>query len=212
MNAPYLIGLTGGIGSGKSTVADELAKLGAEVVSGDQLGRKALENSPELLAQIRARFGGEVFDAKGNLLRRVLGDKVFADPDSSLWLTHLTFPAIHRLWREAAAHSTKPVVVLDAALIFEWGIESEFDVLLVVQAAKELVESRMVSGGRFTLQEIEARTTAQISPEIKAQKADVVLVNNGSLPEFQEKIRAFWTIRVMPELQHRRVRKNGSFC
>ncbi|HEY3294567.1 MAG TPA: dephospho-CoA kinase [bacterium] len=210
MKAPFLIGLTGGIGSGKSTVASQLQSLGAEVVSGDELGRQALETTPALLAEIRVRFGDDVFDQDGTLRRRMLGDKVFANPEHAHWLTHRTFPIIHRLWREAVARSAADVVVLDAALIFEWDIAEEFDLLLIVLADRNLVAHRMQAGGRLSAPEIEARLALQIPPQDKARRADVVLVNDGSLDEFLEKVREFWTKRVLPELEQRRERVNGS--
>jgi len=182
------------------------------VISGDELGKQVLENSPELLAQIRARFGDDVFDKNGTLRRRALGEKVFADSETVRWLTRLTFPLIYKLWRDAVAHASYEVIVFDAALLFEWGIEREFDLLLIVQADREHVLSRMQVSGRLSLEEIEARLAAQIAPDIKARKADVLLENNDSRDEFRDKIREFWTARVVPELQHRREQVNGSLC
>jgi dephospho-CoA kinase len=212
VSTPYLIGLTGGIGSGKSTVASYLEALGAEIISGDDLGKIVLEGSPELLAKIRERFGDDVFDDDGQLLRRALGERVFANSDNALWLTHLTFPGIHRLLRERTLKSVKDVVVFDAALIFEWGIQQEFDLLLIVQAARDRVVQRLAAGGRLSAGDIEARLASQISPDVKAQSADAVLTNDGSLKEIQRKVDEIWTTRVLPELQRRRMRENGSFC
>jgi dephospho-CoA kinase len=212
VSAPFLIGLTGGIGSGKSTVAAELAELGAEIVSGDELGRRALEGSPDFLAQIRSRFGNDVFDSDGKLVRRKLGDKVFGDAEKVLWLTRASFPGIHAFWLEAVERSQREVVVFDAALIFEWGIEKEFDLLVVVQSALEDVVSRSLEAARLSRREVEARLTSQIPPATKAERADVVLVNDGSLDEFRQKIREFWATRVVPELNNRREKAHGSSC
>jgi dephospho-CoA kinase len=201
---PLLIGLTGGIATGKSTIAAELERLGAEVISGDALGKDVVENSKELLAGIRARFGADVFDPGGALQRRVLGAKVFASPAHVKWLVDATFPEIHRLWNMAVEGTNKDVLVFDAALILEWGIEKEFDLLVVASAPRDAVIRRMISSGRLTESEVEARLASQISPEQKAQRADVVLVNDGTTEQLVKKTREFWMSRVKPELDRRR--------
>jgi dephospho-CoA kinase len=201
---PVLIGLTGGVGVGKSTAARVLAELGAEVVSGDELGRRVLENSPEMLAEVRARFGGEVFEADGTLLRRVLGELVFANREHARWLTELTFAGIHRWWREAVARSTREVVVFDAALIFEWGIEREFDLLLSITASPDHVLRRQSRAGRLTMEEIESRLAAQLPPANKARQSHVDITNDGTIEELEDAVRDVWHTRIAPELQKRR--------
>jgi dephospho-CoA kinase len=197
---PFQIGLTGGIGTGKSTAAALLAQLGADVVSGDELGRQALESSAGLRDEIRQRFSDEVFDSNGRILRRELGQRVFTSPDHARWLTQATFPEIHRLWREAVAHTGKRVIVLDAALIFEWGIENEFDLVLVVAADPDIAVRRMTADGRLSRAEVRARALNQLDPSHKERKAAVVLRNEGSLPAFRQKILSFWNTHVQPAL------------
>jgi dephospho-CoA kinase len=205
---PYLIGLTGGIGTGKSTVAAELSNFGAEIISGDELGQQVLENSPNLLSRVRDRFGADVFDEKGRLIRRALGRKVFSNAEDAHWLTRLTFPGIHERWLQAVAQSKRSVIVLDAALIFEWGIEGEFDLLLIVRADRSRILSRLSAAGKWSESEIEDRLNSQISPEVKADRADVVLLNNGTIEEFRKSIREFWVSRVELESQQRRESAN----
>jgi len=199
-----LIGLTGGVGVGKSTAARVLAELGAEVVSGDELGRRVLEGSPEMLAEVRARFGDDVFEPDGTLRRRALGERVFAGREHAHWLTERTFAGIHRLWREAVARSLREVVVFDAALIFEWRIEREFDLLLTVTALREHVRLRLSREGRLTLGEIESRLAAQTSPSDKARQSHIQITNDGTIEELESAIRTVWHARVAPELQKRR--------
>ncbi len=205
---PFRIGLTGGIGVGKSTVAAELQALGAEIVSGDELGRQTLEESPALLELIRERFGDSVFAPDGALLRRKLGEVVFARPEDARWLTQLTFPGIHARWQRAVAAARGPVIVLDAALIFEWGIEGEFDLVVIVRADADTVARRMLANGRLSPSEAAARLAAQLPPDVKAARAHVVLDNQGSLPAFQETIRRFWQLQIEPELLRRREQGN----
>jgi dephospho-CoA kinase len=208
MSTPLLIGLTGGIGTGKSSAAAELAAMGAEVVSGDDLGKQVLENSPELLTEIGARYGSDIFYPNGTVRRRALGEKVFGSPSEVKWLIEATFPGIHRLWRQAVERSSQDVVVLDAALIYEWKIESEFDWLVVVVADRETITRRMNAGGRLTAVEVMARLAAQIDPDSKARRADVVLTNNGTPEELIRQVREFWQTRITPEIHRRRVPGN----
>jgi dephospho-CoA kinase len=201
---PFRIGLTGGIGSGKSTVAGELALLGTEIVSGDELGRQTLEQSPELLKKIRDRFGDGVFDSQGVLIRRALGKRVFADRVDVQWLTDATFAGIHSRWLAAVEHTASAVIVFDAALIFEWGIEKDFDLLLVVTAPAEKVQTRLEASGRLSAAEAQSRLAGQIPPESKAAAADVVLHNDGSLDTLRTQVQQIWKNTIEPELSRRR--------
>ena len=200
---PILIGLTGGVGVGKSSVAAILRELGAEIIVGDELGRIALEESPELLAAVRDRFGDSVF-AEGKLLRRELGRRVFTAPDETRWLTELTFPRIHELWRDAVRHSQREVIVFDAALIPEWGIENEFDFLIVVTASPESVSQRLVSSGRLTSDEINARQAIQALSAKTGTLQATRIVNDGSQDDLRRQIEEFWKSKIEPELKRRR--------
>jgi dephospho-CoA kinase len=207
---PIRIGLTGGVGMGKSSVAAALAEHGAQIVSGDELGRVALEQSPELLAAIRERFGDEVFSSDGTLQRRELGKRVFSSPEHVHWLTALTFPRIHWLWMEAVEQSARDVIVLDAAMIVEWGMEKEFDLLVVVMAPKNLVRERLMHAGRLTEEEAAARQEQQVAPAAKAAIADRVINNNGTLSELRRQLERFWQEMVTPELETRRKQRNAA--
>jgi dephospho-CoA kinase len=199
---PYLIGLTGTISSGKSTAAACFLKLGALVVSGDELGKKALEQSPELLQAIHDRYGNEVFDTTGLLNRRALGRIVFADRQSIDWLTAATFPDIYAMWRECVRTATHPVVVLDAALIFEWGIENEFDLIVLMIASPIVVESRLTLAS-LTQQELQARMAMQLPFYVKQSKAHVVIQNDGSHQELTNQVFQLWQSTVLPQINLR---------
>jgi dephospho-CoA kinase len=202
----FLIGLTGGIGTGKSTVADELRQLGAEVVSGDELGRQVLEATPELQTAIRQKFGESVFTSEGLIDRRALGKRVFADPAEVQWLTQATFPGIYERWQTAFRRSARSVAVFDAALIFEWGIEKDFDLLLVVTAPLSDVQKRLSLSGRLTEDEARARLSGQLSVDDKAARAHAVLTNDGSIDELRAKVCAFWKTTIETELMRRNKR------
>jgi dephospho-CoA kinase len=169
-----------------------------------------LEQSPELLAAVRERFGDEVFSPEGQLLRRELGKRVFFSAEHIRWLTNLTFPRIHRLWMEAVEQSPSDVIVFDAALIVEWGIEQEFDCLVVVTAPEDLVRERLMHGGSLTQDEAAARQKQQITPAAKAAVADRVIVNNGTLADLRRQVDSFWQDVIIPKLELRRKQRNAA--
>jgi dephospho-CoA kinase len=183
------IGLTGGIGSGKSTVAKCFAQCGAEVVVGDELGRQAVETQKDIQIALRDRFGDQVFQSSGVLNRAKLGERVFSDPGHVQWLTALTFPFIHAAWIASVAACRAPMIVFDAALIFEWDIQNEFDRIVVVTASPELIAARAVSG-RFSSQIIEQRLKSQIPIECKVQGADHIIDNSGSINDLENHVQA----------------------
>jgi dephospho-CoA kinase len=198
---PLLVALTGNIGVGKSTVAKFLTEHGADVVSGDELGRLALEKSPENLAAVRWRFGPEIFNPDGILNRRVLGQRVFASRDDAAWLTHLTFPAIYEGWRKAVKQSPAKVIVFDAALIFEWGIERDFDVVILVAAAQSAVLNRLTGERHLSPAEGDARRSAQLDEAAKIEKADVVVQNDGTIPDLCARVDQIWQTLIEPRFQ-----------
>ncbi|MFZ5432918.1 MAG: dephospho-CoA kinase [Calditrichota bacterium] len=204
MTLPLQIGLTGGIGTGKSTAAAEFRRHGAEIIVGDDLGRQALEGTPHLLEQVRARFGSDVFHADGSLNRRELGRRVFSDVPEARWLTELTFPPIWQLYRKAVSGSRSDVVVFDAAMIFEWGIEEEFDLVVLVTADIENVIKRVSVSGRLSETEVRSRINQQIPIALKMAEADCILLNDGTAVDLRTQIDRFWDERIEPELIRRR--------
>ena len=193
-----ILTVTGGIGSGKSEFCRILQELGAGVTVGDELGRRALESDPALLPAIRERFGDQVFDAHGKLIRKALGDIVFSDPEAKKWLDTNIFPEIYRLlWQDVVAlqHDHQHVVV-DAAMIYEWGIENDFDLVVVVLASKEFVKEILTQRNGFDPIQMEHRFASQIPPEEKAQRANVVIHNDDSLSDLHQKARDFWNIHL----------------
>lgn len=200
MSSPFKIGLTGGIGSGKSTAAAEFARLGAEIVSGDELGKLSLEGSADLLRQVIARFGEDIVDDAGRLRRRTLGERAFATAEHARWLTEITFPEIFRLWTQRLHETRAAVIVFDAALIFEWGIHDQFDYLILVHASAAAVAQRVAAAGRFTPAEAAARLAVQISVAEKMSIADIVLLNEGTRDELAADVQRIWSRVVVPKI------------
>lgn len=187
------VGLTGPLGAGKSEVARVWEEKGAAVVSGDMMGRRALELDPQLREAISSHFGVEVFSHNGAVDRSRLADRAFASPQSARLLTELTFPSLYRMaWREMEAFSeVADVVVFDAALIFEWGVEKDFDRIVAVIAPEELLIERAMEKG-LTRQQAIKRLKAQIPPKEKGRRAHRVIYNEGTLEELWREAEAVW--------------------
>jgi dephospho-CoA kinase len=201
---PLLIGLTGGPGVGKSTVAEILASKGAAVISGDEIGRRVLRRFPELREALR-RYGDTVFMASGALKRRELGRIVFNRKREVAWLNRLMFPKIYQLLRDDIERLSRrhSVVVVDAAMIFEWGIEKDFDMLWVVTTPQELAERRMAHTGRLSTVEIRQRLRFQIPSHEKARRAHLVICNNSDKRFLRRMVHRIWKIEVAPRLQRK---------
>lgn len=186
------VGLTGGIASGKSTVADELAARGAVVIDADVLAREVVEPGTPGLAAIRERFGDEVV-TDGRLDRSRLGKLVFADPDARRDLERIIHPAVRRraaqLERQAAAGST---VVHVIPLLVETDQAGDFDVVVVVDVDHATQLARLQGRNGYTEAEAEARIAAQARRDVRLAAADVVVDNSGTLDQLQTQIDRVW--------------------
>ena len=185
-----VIGLIGGMGSGKSLVAAELARHGGLVISGDRLGHEALAQT-EIRTRIIQRWGTEVLDREGKVNRGRLAEIVFANPDERRELEALSFPYIERrIGEEIAAGQENPdakFLVLDAAVMLEAGWNKYCDRLVYVAAPPELRLQRLLGRG-LTEKDVRARQEAQWSLDNKAGRADVVLENAGSAEALKWKV------------------------
>ncbi|HUU09232.1 MAG TPA: dephospho-CoA kinase [Phycisphaerae bacterium] len=196
---PPVIGLVGGIGAGKSLVAAQLAQLGCAVVDADRIAHEVLAE-PAVRQAVRDRFGGEVFDAAGEVDRGRLAERVFADADSRRALEALVHPEIccrARQAVEAARAGGARAVVLDAALILEKGLDSLCDVVLYIKVPAQ-VRQRRVEGARgWAPSEIARREAFQVSLKTKQQRADYTVDNSASPEHTCEQIRAI-LLRIAP--------------
>jgi len=189
-----LIGLTGPIGSGKSTVAKVWQANGAGIVEGDEMGRLALETAPELRQQLAERFGRDILLPDGSVNRPILAMRAFASDENSADLTRLTFPTLYRLAREQCEQlgTTHRIVVFDAALIFEWGVERDFDKIITVTAAQKDLICRVAGRLGITCAMADERLSRQLPPSEKARRADYVIVNDGTIEQLIEKAERVW--------------------
>lgn len=193
------VGLTGGIGSGKSTFAALLAERGAQVVDADQLGRDALRPGEPAWHSVVDNFGDEILGAGSmEIDRKRLAEMVFADPNKLAALNAITHPVIAAGIADAFERlsNTDAIVVLDAALLVELGLDKAMNLLIVVDADERLRKKRLQMSRRMELTDIEARIAAQASSDELIRRADIVVRNDGPLEAL-----ALEADRVWSELQ-----------
>ncbi|RZU61219.1 dephospho-CoA kinase [Zhihengliuella halotolerans] len=192
------VGLTGGIASGKSTAAAELAALGATVIDADALARQVVAPGSEGLAEVVSAFGESVLTAAGEMDRAAVGQLVFGDADARERLNGIIHPRVRseatRLRREAiaAADGGRAVVVQDIPLLVETGQAERFDVVIVVQAPIEERVRRMASDRGMTEADARARIDAQATDDERAAVADVVLRNDSTREDLIRAVRTVW--------------------
>ena len=186
------VGLTGGIGSGKSEVARLLAGHGAVVIDADRLARAVVEPGTQGLADVVAAFGPGVLAEDGSLDRAALAAVVFADPDALRRLESILHPLVGVRTRELiAAAPAGSVVVHDMALLVEKGLEPGYDLVVVVDAGEATRLTRLAARG-LTEADARARMAAQVSREERLAAADVVVPNDGSLADLGRAVEALW--------------------
>ena len=189
-----IIGLTGGIGSGKSTVSAMLRELGATVVDADEAARAVVEPGQPALAEIRAEFGEEVIEPGDQLDRKALADRVFDDEAARLKLNAITHPRV-REWMGArvaeAAAAGAEVAFMDTPLLYETGLDAGVAETVVVWVPVEQQVQRAVARGMDEA-DVRARIRAQMALDEKRARADHVVDNSGSLEATRQQVEALW--------------------
>ena len=186
------VALTGGIASGKSMVAAELAARGALIIDADVLAREVVEPGTSALASIVDRFGPQVL-SDGRLNRALLGQIVFADPLARRDLERIVHPAVRaRAGELERAAGAAAVVVHVIPLLVETGQQEDFDLVITVDVDHETQTQRLMRRSGLTRAEAESRIAAQASREDRMIAADVVLDNTGTVTQLREQIDALW--------------------
>ena len=186
------VGLTGGIGSGKSEVTRRLAAHGALVVDADTVAREVVAPGSSGLAAVVAEFGRDVLGADGSLDRGRLAALVFTDDSARRRLNAVVHPLVRaETARRFAAAPADAVVVNDVPLLVEAGLAPAYDVVVVVEAPAELRLARLAARG-LTEPDARARMAAQASDEDRRAVADHVIVNDGSLADLDRRVRRLW--------------------
>lgn len=190
-----LVGLTGGIGVGKSTLAALLAERGALVIDADKLGHESLMAGEPAWHSVVEQFGNEVLEVGTmNIDRKALARIVFANPAKLTALNAITHPVIMRKIADTleAFRHTDRIVVLDAALIVELGLAEVLDVMIVVVSDSEVRRARLMQDRGMTSAAVNERIAAQAEPQTLLSKADVVVTNDGSLDELMKEADRVW--------------------
>ncbi len=184
VTGPFVVGLVGPAGSGKSAVARALAADGARVLDADRLGHEVTASDPEVRSALSAEYGRDVYAADGTLDRRRVAAKVFADPEALRRLNLLVHPRIVTRLRALIADSTREgfqgVLVVDAALLLDWGFERECDAVLAVVAPREQQLARLVATRGWSEGEARSRLANARSNEAFEALADEVVLNDRS--------------------------------
>ena len=189
-----LVGLTGGIGSGKSTVARMLEKRGAVVFDADVLAREVVEPGTPGHAEVIERFGANVLAPGGELDREALASIVFADPAARRDLEAIVHPEVRRLFADGAEEyeGTDRIVVLSAPLLVETGMHTAFEVLIVVSATPQTQVERLMRDRGMSEAAVRARIAAQAPLETKSEVADFLLDNEGSTEALERQVDRVW--------------------
>jgi dephospho-CoA kinase len=196
------VGLTGGIGAGKSEVSARLAAQGAVVIDADAIAREVVEPGTEGLAEVVEAFGPEVLLPDGRLDRPRLGEIVFADPDLRGKLNAIVHPRVGaRMAELERAAGSGAIVVHDVPLIAESGRTDAYDLVVVVDVPPRVQLDRLVRRRGMTREQAEARMAAQASREQRLAIADIVIDNSGSLAELDRQVGDLWS-----ELRRRSVK------
>jgi dephospho-CoA kinase len=187
------VGLTGGIGAGKSEVSKHLAAQGAIVIDADLIAREAVAPGTDGLAEVVAAFGPDVLGSDGSLDRARLGDLVFADPELRAKLNAIMHPRVGARMRELEDKAGPgAIVVHDVPLIAENDLAGAYDLVVVVDAPPRMQVDRLVRNRGLSREQAHARMAAQASREQRLAVADIVVDNSGSLAELDRQVGDLW--------------------
>jgi dephospho-CoA kinase len=186
-----VVGLTGGIGAGKSTVAQFFAQLGALVIDADQLARMAIERGTDGFADVMLRFGDEVI-VNGDIDRKKLAEIVFSDLQARKDLEAIVHPRVQALFAEAVADlNDEDILIYEIPLLVETGAASKFDYIVTVESELELRKERLLKKGLY-ISQIEKRMASQASPEARVAIADKVIRNDGDEDSLLRQVENLW--------------------
>lgn len=190
-----VIGLTGGMGSGKSTVSQLLAEFGAVIIDADKVGHEAYQPNTKTWRDLVAAFGRQIVAQDGSIDRKKLGAIVFGSPEQLERLNHIVHPRMFEMMKERIEQYRQQgvkVVVLDAAILFEANWTPLVDEIWVVIASESLVITRAKARTGLPEEQIRSRLNSQMPVEEKVKKANVVIQNDGTFEDLQVQVRKLW--------------------
>jgi len=188
----YVIGLTGNIGSGKSTVLSMLDQLGAKAIDADDLVHAVMKKGRPVWQAIVDSFGDEVLTSSGDIDRKTLGSLVFDDHEALDQLENIVHPAVDERFREIIQETDEQVIAVEAVKITESGIYPELSALWLVTCAAEERLQRLLETRDVNEEEVRERLRAQMAQEEQAELADVVIDNAGTLQQTWEQVKREW--------------------
>ena len=199
-----VIGLTGGIGTGKSEVARIFQELGAVLINADQIGHQAYTPHSEIWQEVVKAFGEEILQPNGEIDRKKLGSIVFADPDQLTRLNQIMHPRMARIVAQQVQELREQgadVVVVEAALLFEAGWDSLVGEVWSTESPEYLVIKRLQSRSGLSQEEAKKRIDSQMSAEERKSRSQVVVDNSGDLVELDRVVRSIWDRRVKAKVE-----------
>ena len=194
-----VIGLTGGIGTGKSEVAGLLQSLGAEVINADQVGHEAYTPNSESWREVVNAFGEEILQPDGQIDRKRLGGIVFSNPEQLDKLNAIMHPRMARMVGdkiEVLRDKGAPAVVVEAAVLFEAGWDSLVDEVWTTDSPVELVVERLQTRNGMSEEEVRRRISSQMDRSERIERSDLVVDNSGDVTSLGETVKALWDTRV----------------
>ena len=195
----FVIGLIGGIGSGKSSVSAMLHSLGVEIIDADKVGHEAYTPNSEGWKKVISVFGQDIVGPENEIDRKKLGGIVFSDPSEMEKLNKLMHPIIHNLVEEKIkllSNQGVKVVVLEAAILIEANWQDLTDEIWLAKSNQEVVIERVQLRNNFTREEIIKRIQSQMSNDEREKHSDIVIDNNGTIEQLEEKVKTLWQSRV----------------
>ncbi|MEY4023336.1 MAG: hypothetical protein RLZ23_297 [Actinomycetota bacterium] len=193
-----VVGLTGGIGAGKSTVSELFARLGALVIDADQLARMAIERGTDGFAEVLLRFGDEVI-LNGDIDRQKLGELIFSDENARKDLEAIIHPRVQALFAEAVADlDHDDILIYEIPLLVETGAAEKFDYVITVEADIETRKSRLLKKGLY-ISQIEKRIAAQATEDARCAVADSVIRNDGDEDSLLRQVENLWESVLVPQ-------------
>lgn len=199
MTSTRILGVTGGIGCGKSVVCAYLAQLGAEIFDADLTARNLMESGETVRQEVTRAFGRESYREDGSLNRKWLASQVFADDTRLEELNGIVHPKVAQVFGILRDRFQGGLLVHEAALIYEAGVENRLDAVCVVTAPKELRIARVMARDRVSAEKVLERMRRQLSQEEKAGRADVVLFNDGDMAAACRKSRRLYELAMSGE-------------
>ncbi len=191
------VGITGGIGAGKTTVCKIFEELGAKVIYADELAKEIMENDESLKKKIKKIFGEKSYIG-GKLNRKFIADIIFSSDEKRKLLESIVHPAVIKRilsdLKKIADEGKYNFVIVETALIFESGFDKELDYVLVVDADDEIKIKRIMERDKCSRGEVLKRMRAQLDSKIKRELADMVIINDGDIDELRKKVSFFYSL------------------